>query len=128
MCEYGFIAEVEAECSMMESSQHWLTAGNCDIDADECASCPCANGATCTESGVESEVSLYSDIEAERSNRVAVSLYSGEAERSNRAAAESKRVDRQHELWGVADGRAHAEERQLSWRSDGWRTCHDQVQ
>eukprot|EP01050_Picozoa_sp_SAG11_P006535 SAG11_NODE_510_length_8851_cov_25.360718_10_plen_87_part_00 len=37
VCEY----EVDAECSVIKGSQHWLTAGNCDIDA-ECASSLCA--------------------------------------------------------------------------------------
>ena len=34
----------------MESSQTEALGGNCDIDVDECASGPCANGVTCTES------------------------------------------------------------------------------
>merc|ERR1711995_187282 len=42
-----------------ESSQTDALGGNCDIDVDECASSPCANGATCTESAVESEVSFH---------------------------------------------------------------------
>ena len=36
-----------------------LLAGNCDIDVDECESSPCRNGATCTESSVESSVSFH---------------------------------------------------------------------
>eukprot|EP01046_Picozoa_sp_COSAG06_P125632 COSAG06_NODE_73983_length_149_cov_59.760000_1_plen_49_part_11 len=34
-------------------------AGNCDLDIDECDSSPCQNGATCTESSVESSVSFH---------------------------------------------------------------------
>ena len=34
-------------------------SGNCDIDVDECKSNPCKNGATCTESTVESTVSFH---------------------------------------------------------------------
>ena len=34
-------------------------AGNCDLDVDECDSSPCQNGATCTESSVESTVSFH---------------------------------------------------------------------
>ena len=33
--------------------------GNCDIDVDECASNPCQNGATCTESNVDPTVSFH---------------------------------------------------------------------
>ena len=54
VCEYDYITEFETECTVMESSQTESLGGNCDIDVDECASSPCANGATCTESAVES--------------------------------------------------------------------------
>jgi hypothetical protein len=43
----------------MESDDDEDRGGNCDIDVDECASSPCANGATCTESAVESAVSFH---------------------------------------------------------------------
>ena len=43
VCDYTFIAEVAVECTQ-------ATGGFCDIDVDECASNPCLNGATCTES------------------------------------------------------------------------------
>eukprot|EP01050_Picozoa_sp_SAG11_P032255 SAG11_NODE_10397_length_834_cov_1.774150_1_plen_139_part_01 len=59
VCDYDFISEFEAECSVMESAQSESFGGNCDIDVDECASSPCANGATCTESAMESEVSFH---------------------------------------------------------------------
>ena len=51
VCEYDYITEFETEC----------TVSRCDIDVDECASSPCANGATCTESAVESEMSFHTD-------------------------------------------------------------------
>ena len=43
----------------MVSLQTDALRGNSDIDVDECASRPCANGATCPESAVESEVSFH---------------------------------------------------------------------
>ena len=49
---YDFIAEYTSECSR-------ATGNNCDIDVDECASSPCQNGATCTESTVEADVSFH---------------------------------------------------------------------
>ena len=42
----------------MESVDSAVLRGNCDIDVDECASSPCQNGATCTES--------YSELGLER--------------------------------------------------------------
>ena len=60
--DHEFIKEFKAECTVMESMAQWKNStlgGNCDIDVDECASSPCANGATCTESAVESEVSFH---------------------------------------------------------------------
>ena len=70
---YGFIVEYASECDVQESngadgtaSSHLIwrpdtprLAGNCDIDVDECDSSPCQNGATCTESSVESSVSFH---------------------------------------------------------------------
>jgi hypothetical protein len=59
VCEYDFISEYVAECTVLESDDISTCGGNCDIDVDECVSSPCANGATCTESAVESEVSFH---------------------------------------------------------------------
>ena len=83
VCEYDFISEYTAECTVMGSDDNsgeevvmsgwgeavdgwtggidWTTtlSGNCDIDVIECASSPCQNGATCTESSVESSVSCH---------------------------------------------------------------------
>ena len=70
---YGFIVEYASECTVQESNgpngdgvvtPHLdpdtpRPAGNCDIDVDECDSSPCQNGATCTESSVEAEVSFH---------------------------------------------------------------------
>jgi hypothetical protein len=46
VCGYTFIAEYTAECHVSNSSLR----GNCDVDVDECASSPCLNGASCTDS------------------------------------------------------------------------------
>ena len=59
VCEYDFISEYTAECTVIESTQSAALRGNCDIDVDECASSPCQNGATCTESTAESSVSAH---------------------------------------------------------------------
>ena len=70
---YGFIVEYASECDVQESNgadgDGLMTphleadtprlAGNCDLDVDECDSSPCQNGATCTESSVESSVSFH---------------------------------------------------------------------
>jgi hypothetical protein len=48
---YDFISEYEDECTIMESSASSSTgAGNCNIDVNECASLPCANGGGCVDS------------------------------------------------------------------------------
>ena len=54
-CAYKFIAQYAAQCNVMESSGK--TSGNCDIDVDECASSPCKNNATCTDSTKKPAVS-----------------------------------------------------------------------
>ena len=50
---------VEACCVCQEAQPEPQMSGNCDIDVDECSSGPCQNGATCTESSVESSVSFH---------------------------------------------------------------------
>eukprot|EP01052_Picozoa_sp_SAG31_P010220 SAG31_NODE_553_length_14198_cov_3.418257_2_plen_219_part_00 len=35
-----------------------LGSGNCDLDIDECASAPCLNGATCSDSTTDSSISI----------------------------------------------------------------------
>ena len=50
LCLYGFIQEYNEECSVEESSVSQLWNGTCSVDVVECASAPCLNGATCTES------------------------------------------------------------------------------
>jgi protein crumbs len=62
VCEYDFISEFALQCAVMESDDNPDNAtlsGNCDIDVDECDSSPCQNGATCTESTVETSVSFH---------------------------------------------------------------------
>jgi Notch-like protein len=59
-CEYAnpilgwnnIVMQYDTECSVTESTQHnaQTLSGNCDIDVDECASSPCKNGATCSDS------------------------------------------------------------------------------
>ncbi|MEC7000200.1 MAG: calcium-binding EGF-like domain-containing protein, partial [Actinomycetota bacterium] len=59
VCEYNFLQEFKTECTVMESSSNPSLRGNCDIDVNECASSPCANGATCTESHTEQGLVRY---------------------------------------------------------------------
>ena len=59
VCECDYITEFETECTVMESSQNESLGGDCDIDVDVSASSPCVDGAACTESAVESEVSFH---------------------------------------------------------------------
>eukprot|EP01049_Picozoa_sp_SAG25_P013066 SAG25_NODE_1924_length_2141_cov_6.004897_1_plen_713_part_11 len=47
-CNYTFIQEYSAVCSIQNSGS--TSGGNCGVDVNECASNPCVNGATCTES------------------------------------------------------------------------------
>jgi Notch-like protein len=46
-CDYAYISEYEADCTVSESGDG-VMSGNCDVDVDECASNPCANGAACS--------------------------------------------------------------------------------
>eukprot|EP01048_Picozoa_sp_COSAG05_P000650 COSAG05_NODE_18_length_34957_cov_44.338115_29_plen_566_part_01 len=60
--DHDFIKEFKAECTVFESMAQWKNktlSGNCDIDVDECASTPCKNGATCTDSTTESAVENF---------------------------------------------------------------------
>ena len=62
-CAYDVIDQYAAECEVLEG-------GTCEVDVDECASSPCANGAQCMESvlgasGVEG-LSLYVPADAYR--------------------------------------------------------------
>ena len=45
-------------CRIHHSKDALLQGGNCDVDTDECASKPCANGATCIESNIDSGIPL----------------------------------------------------------------------
>ena len=58
-CLYDFIAEYNTECTVYESENSTSWSGNCDVDVDECASSPCANGGTCTESTERAVISLH---------------------------------------------------------------------
>jgi Notch-like protein len=55
MCDYAQISEYDVQCTVS-------TGGNCNIDLDECASSPCENGASCTDSadGASIPVHAYS--------------------------------------------------------------------
>ena len=50
MCEYNFISQYTAECTVAESTASAALNGICDIDVDECASSPCAGASNCTDS------------------------------------------------------------------------------
>ena len=58
-CEYDFISEYSAECSISESTQSSTLSGNCDLDVDECASAPCMNGAACADSTADDTISFH---------------------------------------------------------------------
>ena len=61
-CGYDHVQEYEAMCTIMESdplAQLTDGVGNCDVDANECASHPCRNGATCSDSTTVSGVSAH---------------------------------------------------------------------
>merc|ERR1712159_275896 len=51
-CGYTQISEYNAECTVSDG-------GNCDVDVDECASSPCANGATCTDSTAVASIPVH---------------------------------------------------------------------
>ena len=55
---YDFISEYTGECTVSSSEANELS-GNCDVDVDECASSPCANGATCLESTSDTGISAH---------------------------------------------------------------------
>jgi hypothetical protein len=57
MCGYAYINEYAAACTIAETSA--VATGNCDVDVDECSSAPCRNGASCTESTVNTSVSHH---------------------------------------------------------------------
>ena len=50
-CDYDHLETYAEQCSER-------LGGHCDIDVDECASNPCQNGATCTESSVDATISI----------------------------------------------------------------------
>eukprot|EP00329_Picozoa_sp_Boothbay-MS584-11_P001434 20021_1 len=54
VCAPGFISEYHTECTR-------VNGGVCDMDIDECASSPCLNGATCTDSTLEPVCAEYGD-------------------------------------------------------------------
>ena len=63
VCEYVFVADYTAECTVSSSVSNslmmgWVMSPNCDLDVDECASSPCMNGAKCTESSTDSKIPL----------------------------------------------------------------------
>ena len=58
-CGYANIVEYDTECTVTESSESAVLNGNCDIDVDECASSPCANGGTCSDSNTDASISVH---------------------------------------------------------------------
>jgi hypothetical protein len=60
VCGYtDFISEYAAECAVSTSLFRPAFSGNCDIDVDECASAPCANGATCHDSVDDASIPVH---------------------------------------------------------------------
>ena len=59
LCDYGFISEYNAACSVHESTETTTFGGNCDVDVNECDSNPCANGAACSESTSDPTISAH---------------------------------------------------------------------
>ena len=58
-CAYGFIAQYNTQCTVAESSASKTLGSNCSIDVNECASSPCKNGATCSDSTTDTAVSIH---------------------------------------------------------------------
>ena len=52
MCHYLYVLDYAVQCSR-------VAGGFCDVDVDECASRPCQNGATCTESSADGRISPH---------------------------------------------------------------------
>jgi Notch-like protein len=46
-CEYDYISQYTAQCTVFESDDGASLGGNCDADVDECASNPCQNNGIC---------------------------------------------------------------------------------
>ena len=59
VCLYSYISEYTAECTVSTSLFSVAYSGNCDIDVDECASAPCANGATCHDSLDDASIPVH---------------------------------------------------------------------
>eukprot|EP01043_Picozoa_sp_COSAG02_P061252 COSAG02_NODE_8192_length_2667_cov_3.421729_1_plen_854_part_10 len=57
-CVGNYIEEYATECTISESDENPDFGGNCDVDVNECASNPCQNGATCTDSTTEPSISI----------------------------------------------------------------------
>ena len=51
-CDYNCISQYAAKCAV-------ATGATCDLDVDECQNSSCKNGATCTDSTVETTVSVH---------------------------------------------------------------------
>ena len=66
-CKYNYISQYKESCTVFDSNKTTKTlslssrtaSGNCDVDVNECASKPCKNGATCSQSTTESKVSIH---------------------------------------------------------------------
>ena len=59
VCGYTYISEYTAECTVSTSLANVAFSANCDIDVDECASAPCANGATCHDSADDASIPVH---------------------------------------------------------------------
>ena len=57
-CAYDFIDEYSDQCNIMDSAGG--SGGNCDVDVNECDSGPCQNSASCSDSTVETSISVGS--------------------------------------------------------------------
>jgi hypothetical protein len=58
-CSYSYISEYTAACTVTNSAASTQYDGNCDIDVNECASSPCANGATCHDSVDDAAIPVH---------------------------------------------------------------------